>query len=117
VSSNTYNWQSACGRWLEFEVVRAQRDWDQAGGIYMFVKPHDPQAGPYGGPICLFIGKTDDFSQALARHDMWQAAENLGAREIHLITIRHDETRARVMTDLLEAQCPILNKSMLRRVA
>ena len=53
----------------------------------------------------------------LTRHDMWQAAENLGAREIHLIVIRHDETRGRVMKDLLEAQCPILNKSMLRRVA
>ena len=89
---------------VEFEVVRAQRDWEQVGGIYMFVKPHD--GSQFGGPICLFIGKTDDFSQALARHDMWQAAENLGAREIHLITIKHDETRGRVMKDLMEAAMP-----------
>ncbi len=115
MSGGNYNWQGACGRWYEFEIVRAQRDWDRVGGVYMFVKPHD--GSQFGGPICLFIGKTDDFSQSLARHDMWQAAENLGAREIHLITIKHDETRGRVMKDLLEAQCPILNKSMLRRVA
>jgi hypothetical protein len=117
VSSNTYNWQGACGRWYEFEVARAQREWEQVGGIYMFVKPQDAQESQFGGPICLFIGKTEDFSATLARHDMWQAAENLGAREIHLITIKHEETRGRVMKDLLEAQCPILNKSMLRRVA
>ena len=117
MSGNTYNWQGACGRWYEFEVARAQRDWDPIGGIYMFVKPHDSQEAQFGGPICLFIGKTDDFSTTLARHDMWQAAENLGAREIHLIVIKHDETRGRVMKDLLEAQCPILNKSLLRRVA
>ena len=48
---------------------------------------------------------------------MWQAAENLGAREIHLIIIKHEETRTRGMEEWVEAQAPILNKSMLRRVA
>ena len=48
---------------------------------------------------------------------MWQAAENLGAKEIHLLTIKDDQTRERVLKDILEAQAPILNRNMLRRVA
>lgn len=114
---NTYNWQGACGRWYEFEVVRAQRTWEPIGGLYMFVKPHDPQALLWGGPISLFIAKTDDFAATLARHDMWQAAENLGGREIHILPIKDDQTRTRVLENLLEAQRPILNRNMLRRVA
>lgn len=116
MSANSYLWQGACGRWYEFEIARAQRAWDQVGGIYMFVKPHDPSQD-WGGPISLFISKTDDFSKALARHDMWAAAENLGAKEIHLLVIKDAATRDRVAKDVLEAQAPILNRNMLRRVA
>lgn len=114
---NTYSWQGASGRWYEFEVVRARRAWEPVGGVYMFVKPHNQPSLDWGGPISLFISKTDDFSTALARHDMWQAAENLGAAEIHLLVVKDDQTRARVEKDLLEAQSPILNRNMLRRVA
>lgn len=113
---STYLWQGACGRWYEFEVVRAQRAWDPVGGIYMFVKPHDASLD-WGGPICLLIAKTDEFSKSLTRHDMWQAAEHLGAREIHLLVVKDAATRERVERDLLEAQAPILNRNMLRRVA
>lgn len=114
---NTYSWQGACGRWYEFEVVRAQRAWEPIGGVYMFVKPPDQPAHDWGGPICLYIARTNDFSATLSRHDMWRAAENLGAREIHLLAIKEEQTRVRVEQDLLEAQAPILNKTMLRRVA
>ncbi|MBN8605651.1 MAG: hypothetical protein J0L81_01900 [Caulobacterales bacterium] len=114
---NTYSWQGASGRWYEFEIARAQRAWEPTGGIYMFVKPQEQPSLDWGGPISLFIAKTEDFSRTLARHDMWQAAENLGAREIHLLVIKDDQTRARVEKDLLEAQVPILNRNMLRRVA
>lgn len=114
---STYSWQGACGRWYEFDVARAKRDWEPVGGIYMFVKPHNQPSQDWGGPITLFIASTDDFSTALARHDMWQAAQNLGAAEIHLLTIKDPQTRARVEKDLLEAQGPILNRKMLRRVA
>jgi hypothetical protein len=114
---NTYNWQGASGRWYEFEIARAQRVWDVIGGLYMFVKPHDQPTHDWGGPISLYIAKTDDFSKSLARNDMWAAAENLGAKEIHLLVIKDDQTRARVEKDLLEAQSPILNRNMLRRVA
>lgn len=114
---NTYSWQGASGRWYEFEIARAQRDWEPVGGVYMFVKPHDQPTLDWGGPITLFIAKCNDFSTTLTRHDMWQAAENLGAREIHLLTIKDDEARSRVVKDLLEAQAPILNRNMLRRVA
>ncbi|MBC7769251.1 MAG: hypothetical protein H7124_10735 [Phycisphaerales bacterium] len=114
---NTYNWQGASGRWYEFEIARAQRAWEPIGGLYMFVKPTEAPALDWGGPICLFVAHTDDFSTALARHEMWQAAENLGAREIHLLMIKDDQTRQRVEKDLLEAQAPILNRNMLRRVA
>lgn len=114
---NTFNWQGASGRWYEFEIARAQRDWEPVGGVYMFVKPHDQPAQDWGGPICLFIASTKDFSTTLSRHDMWQAAENLGAREIHLLTIKDEQTCDRVSKDLMEAQAPILNRNMLRRVA
>ena len=114
---NTYNWQGASGRWYEFEIARAQRDWEPIGGVYLFVKPHDQPALDWGGPICLFAAQTADFSTTLNRHDMWQAAENLGAREIHLLTIKDGQTRERVLKDILEAQAPILNRNMLRRVA
>jgi hypothetical protein len=114
---NTYKWQGASGRWYEFEVARAQRPWEQHGGVYMFVKPHDQPSLDWGGPISLFVARTEDFSRSLARHDMWAAAENLGAREIHLLTVRDADTRIQVEKDLLEAQSPILNRNMLRRVA
>ncbi len=114
---NTYNWQGGSGRWYEFEIARAQRPWEPVGGIYMFVKPHDQPQQDWGGPICLFIARTDDFSQSLTRHDMWRAAENLGAKEIHLLVVKDPQARERVERDLLEAQAPILNRNMLRRVA
>jgi len=113
---NTFNWQGGT-RWYEFEIARAQRAWDPVGGVYMFVKPHDQPSQDWGGPICLYAAQTADFSTTLTRHDMWQAAENLGAKEIHLLTIKDDQTRERVLKDLLEAQAPILNRNMLRRVA
>lgn len=112
---STYSWQGASGRWYEFEVARAARAWEPLGGVYMFVKPKEPNAD-WGGPISLFLAKTDDFSITLARHDMWQAAENLGAREIHLLVVRDAERRAEIERDILEAQAPILNRN-LRRVA
>jgi hypothetical protein len=114
---NTYNWQGGSGRWYEFEIARAQRAWEPVGGVYMFVKPHDQPQLDWGGPIALFIAKTDDFSHSLLRHDMWRAAENLGAKEIHLLVVKDPQARERVEKDLLEAQAPILNRNMLRRVA
>ncbi len=114
---NTFSWQGASGRWYEFEIARAQRVWDPQGGIYMFVKPPEHPSQDWGGPITLYLGKTKDCSRDLARHDMWQAAEHLGAREIHLLVIKDDQVRDRVEKDLLEAQSPILNRNMLRRVA
>lgn len=114
---NTFHWQGASGRWYEFEIARAQRAWEPAGGVYMFVKPHDQPALDWGGPTPLFIAQTDDFSRALARHDMWSAAEQQGAREIHLLTVKDASQRAEVEKDILEAQRPILNRNMLRRVA
>jgi hypothetical protein len=65
----------------------------------------------------VYAAHTNDLSVSLARHDMLHAAENLGAREIHLITIKDEQTRERVLQDILEAQAPILNRNMLRRVA
>jgi hypothetical protein len=114
---NTYNWQGGSGRWYEFEIARAQRVWEPVGGLYLFVKPHDQPTLDWGGPIALYAAQTDDLSRSLARHDMWAAAENLGAKEIHLLVVKDAQTRARVEKDILEAQGPILNRNMLRRVA
>lgn len=122
--TTTYSWQGNSGRWYEFEVVRAKRDWEHAGGLYMFVKPKDvEQPSPlhtvpnWGGPIALFLAKTEDFAQTLARHEMWQAAENLGAKEIHVMVVLDQRNREEFERDILAAQVPILNRSALRKVA
>ena len=110
----SYSWQGGSGRWYEFEVARAARAWEPIGGVYMFVKPHHQNEMQWGGPICLFLAKTHDFSEALARHNMWQAAQHLGAGEVHLLTVADDALRTQVERDLLEAQMPILNRQMKR---
>ena len=112
----SYSWQGASGRWYEFDVAKAKRAWDHAGGIYMFVKPSECATGEWGGPICLFVAKTHDFSSSLERHDMWAAADQLGAKEIHLLHIADEQTRMRVERDIIEAQVPLLNRQ-LKRVA
>jgi len=114
---NTFNWQGASGRWYEFEIARAQRAWEPVGGVYMFVKPHDQPTHDWGGPITLYLATTDDFTRALARHEMWAAAENLGAKEIHLLVVKDPAARDRVQMDIIDAQRPILNRNTLRRVA
>ena len=82
-----------------------------------FIAYHRQQMVILAMTICLFAAQCADFSTTLARHDMWQAAENLGAKEIHLLTIKDGQTRERVLNDILGAQAPILNRNMLRRVA
>lgn len=112
-----YAWQGGSGRWFDFEVVRAKRDWEPLPGVYMFVKPGDQSSHEGAGPVVLYIAKTSSFADALARHEMWGHAHQLGAQEIHLLPVTDDASRLRIEKDLLEAQTPILNKQMLRRVA
>lgn len=113
----SFSWQGASGRWYEFNVARAKRAWDPVAGIYMFVKPGDYPTMEAGGPICLYLGVTDNFTETLARHDYWSAAQQLGAGEIHLVAISDPAQREKAARDLLDAHTPILNKQMLRRVA
>ncbi len=113
----SFSWQGASGRWYEMDVVRAKRAWDATGGVYMFVKPGDGHMMEAGGPVSLYVASTHSFEEALSRHEMWQPAQQLGAAEIHLIAVADDALRAKVEKDLLDAQTPILNRQMLRRVA
>jgi hypothetical protein len=113
----SFSWQGASGRWYEFEVARSKRAWDPVGGLYMFVKPGDYPTMEAGGPICLYLGAGESLADALARHDLWPAAQQLGAAEIHLLTMKDETARARVAKDLLDAHTPVLNKQSLRRVA
>lgn len=113
----SFSWQGASGRWYEFDVAKAARTWEATGGIYMFVKPSDCPTGEWGGPICLYVSRTDDLAVALARHDMWAAADHLGAKEVHVLHVAEERLRQQVEADLLEAQRPILNRPTLRRVA
>lgn len=70
----------------------------------------------WGGPICLFLARTEDFSATLARHDMrGKRPKNLEAREIHLLVVRDGERRAEIERDILEAQTD--PERQLRRVA
>jgi hypothetical protein len=113
----SFSWQGASGHWYAFEVARAKRAWDAVGGLYMFVKPGDYPTMEAGGPICLYLGTTDNFADALARHDLWAAAQQLGAAEIHLLPTKDARACARAAKDILDAHTPVLNKQTLRRVA
>ena len=113
----SFSWQGDSGEWHEFDVARAKRAWEPVGGVYIFVKPGDLPTLEAGGPVPLYISSTSSFLDALSRNDMWGAAPQLGAGEIHLLPIADDARRARVEADLLKAHMPILNRQMLRRVA
>ncbi|MBL8551831.1 MAG: hypothetical protein JNJ73_17725 [Hyphomonadaceae bacterium] len=112
-----FSWQGGSGRWYEFDVAREKAVWGPEGGLYMFVKPGDYPSMEAGGPICLYAAMAESFEHALARHELWQAAHTLGAREVHLLVIEDAVRRERVLKDILNAQTPILNRQPMRRVA
>ncbi len=113
----SFSWQGASGGWYDFDVARAKRVWEPVGGVYCFVKPGDYPTMEAGGPVMLFVARTHDFAGALARHEMWQAAQQLGAAEVHLFVEHDEKRRGEIEQDLLKAHTPILNRQMLRRVA
>lgn len=113
----SFSWQGDSGKWYEVDVARSKRSWDAAGGVYMFVKPSPDPTMESGGPVMLYIAHTNSFAEALARHDMWAAADQLGAKEIHLLPAPEPRTREAIFNDILAAHTPILNRQMLRRVA
>ena len=110
--SSTASWQGASGKWYEFDVARARRQWLPTGGVYMFVKPGDYPTMEAHGPVSLFVAQTESFATALSRHNYWAAAEGLGATEIHLLIVPNAEERAKIEQDLLMAQTPILNHNV-----
>jgi len=105
-----FSWQGASGRWYEFDVARTKRAWDAVGGVYMFVKPGDYPTMEAGGPIALFVAQTNSLADALARHDVWAAAQALGAAEIHLLIVPDTAQRVMIEQDIIKAQMPILNR-------
>jgi hypothetical protein len=105
-----FSWQGASGCWYPFDVARAKRAWDPSGGIYMFVKPGDYPTYEAGGPICLYIAQTHSFAESLARHEVWGAAQALGAAEIHLLPIADPRRRAEVEQDLFKSHKPLLSR-------
>lgn len=105
-----FSWQGASGRWYEFDVARTKRAWEPVGGIYMFVKPGDYPTMEAGGPIALYIAQTHSLAESLARHDVWAAAQALGAAEIHLLIMSDTSQRVMIEQDIVKAQSPILNR-------
>jgi hypothetical protein len=116
VVTSTWSWQGASGRWYEFDIARARRQWPPVGGVYMFVKPGDYPLMEAHGPVALYVAQTHSFADALSAHHYWAGAEALGAREIHLVEIPDPAQRAAVEGDLIRAQTPILNRDA-RKVA
>lgn len=110
----SFSWQGASGRWYEFDVARSKRAWEPVGGIYMFVKPGDLPTMEAGGPTCLYLAHTASFAESLARHDVWGAAQSLGAAEIHLYLIEDPARRAAIEQDIYKAHTPILNRQQAR---
>lgn len=105
-----FSWQGASGRWYEFDVARSKRAWEPVGGVYMFVKPGDYPTMEAGGPICLYIAQTASFAESLARHDVWGAAQALGAAEIHLLPVPDPRRRAEIELDIYKSHTPILSR-------
>jgi hypothetical protein len=112
-----FSWQGASGRWYEFDVARAKRAWEPVGGVYMFVKPGDYPTYEAGGPICLYIARTHSFAEALARHDVWGAAQALGAAEIHLLPVPDPRRCAEIEQDLFKSHTPVLSRQQPRPAA
>lgn len=108
-----FSWQGASGRWYEFDVAKSKRAWEPVGGVYMFVKPGDYPTMEAGGPVCLYMAHTSNFADSLARHDMWSAAQTLGAAEIHLLPIADTGKRAAIENDIFKAHTPILNRQAM----
>lgn len=111
-----WSWQGASGRWYEFDVARARRQWLPVGGVYAFVKPGDYPLMEAHGPVALYVAQTASFADALGQHQYWAAAEALGAREIHLMAVDDPIQRAVIESDLIRAQTPLLNRDA-RKVA
>jgi len=112
-----FSWQGASGRWYEFDVARTKRAWEPVGGTYMFVKPGDYPKMEAGGPIALFIAQTNNLADSLARHEVWAAAQALGAAEIHLLVAPDMSQRVMIEQDIIKAQSPILNRINKPRAA
>lgn len=109
-----FSWQGASGRWYEFDVARSKRAWEPVGGVYMFVKPGDYPTMEAGGPISLYIAQTASFAESLARHDVWGAAQALGAAEIHLMAIPDPRRRAEIEQDIYKSHTPILSRQQAK---
>jgi hypothetical protein len=109
-----FSWQGASGVWYEFDVAKSKRAWEAVGGVYMFVKPGDYPTMEAGGPVSLYIAATESFAESLHRHDVWGAAQALGAAEIHLLEVADPQKRRSVAQDLLNSQTPILNRAPVR---
>ena len=112
-----FSWQGESRRWYDFDVARSKRAWEPRPGIYIFVKPGDYPTMEAGGPVALYVAQTTSFSDSLARHSMWGAAQALGAAEIHLLEIPDPSRRAQIEHDLLRSQTPILNRPQLQKSA
>ncbi len=110
----TFSWQGASGRWYEFDVARSKRAWEPVGGVYMFVKPGDIPTMEAGGPISLYIAQTASFAESLARHDVWGAAQALGAAEIHLLVVPDPRRRAEIEQDIFKSHTPILSRQQAK---
>jgi hypothetical protein len=111
---STFSWQGKSGRWYDFEVARSKRAWEESGGIYMFVKPGDLPTMEAGGPVCLYLAQTPNFADSLNRHDVWGAAQALGAAEIHLLSVLDPGKRAAIENDIFQSHTPILNRQAMR---
>lgn len=111
----TFSWQGASGCWYAFDVARAKRVWEPTGGIYLFVKPGDYPTYEAGGPICLYIAQTHSFAESLARHDVWGAAQALGAAEIHLLPVADARRRAEIEQDIFKSHKPILSRQTMAK--
>ncbi|HWA21693.1 MAG TPA: hypothetical protein VG735_04785 [Caulobacterales bacterium] len=93
------------GRLHRFSAFAPQAAMPAGPAVYAFARP-----GPGGkGWTTLFLSRTANLAQRMARHELWAEARRLGATHI-LIHQRHErDAREAVEADLLAALRPALN--------
>lgn len=100
--------KGASGRLHRFTAVRPGADFDGAPAVYAFARP-----GPGGrGWTPLFVSRTANLSKRLARHELWDDAQRLGATHVLVHQRGARDAREAVEADLLASLRPVLNGPM-----
>lgn len=97
-------------RWLNYWFYSYRKDgpWNPVPGLYIFVgRQKDWQNNYVWQP--LYVGQTENFSDRLGYHELWNAAVQLGATDVHARSENNPVLRTMIERQLIQAYQPPLN--------